>query len=82
MLLKAKTKRRRSKMEIMEEKEKELEKLREEIEKDREIAQLRNQLELESHKVAQMQPSKQLVDEMLRTGRAKINEEGEFLFIE
>ena len=49
MLLKAKTKRRRSKAEILAAKEAALTKLREEVEKDKKINQLKDQLQLSQH---------------------------------
>jgi uncharacterized protein with von Willebrand factor type A (vWA) domain len=82
MLLKAKTKRRRSKAEIIAETENELARLREEEMKDQEIDRLRKQLELKSNQAAQMQQSQHIVDELLRTGQLKVNEKGQYQMLE
>lgn len=78
MLLKANTKRRRSKAEILAAKEEEVAKLREEVKKDLEIARLREQLERKSQEVEKAKESQDFVNEMLRSGQAKVNEKGQF----
>ena len=76
--MKANTKRRRNKAEILAAKEEEVAKLREEVKKDLEIARLREQLDRKSQEVEKAKESQDFVNEMLRSGQAKVNEKGQF----
>ena len=78
MLLKASSKRRRSKAELLAAKAEEVDRLKQEVEKDKEIQRLRDQLEVSKHKEFELQSSKNIVDQMLQHGQARINSEGAF----
>lgn len=82
MLLKEKTGRRRSKAEILAAKEQEVERLREEQARIREIQELKDKLELKSQEAERHQQASEVISEMIRTGSAKINEQGQLELIQ
>ena len=81
MLLKEKTNRRRSKAEILAAKEQEAERLRDEIARIKEIQELRDKLELKNQEAKRHQQASEIINEMIRTGSAKVNEQGQLELI-
>ena len=81
MLLKEKTARRRSKAEILAAKEQEVERLREEVARIREIQELKDKLELKNQEAERHRQCSEVINEMIRTGSAKLNERGELELI-
>ena len=73
MLLKEKTGRRRSKAEILAAKEREVERLREELRLTREVQELKDKLELKNQEAERHRQSSECINEMIRTGSAKVN---------
>ena len=81
MLLKEKTNRRRSRAEILAAKEQEAERLREEIAHIKEIQELRDKLELKNQEADRHRQASDIINEMIRTGSAKVNEQGQLELI-
>ena len=81
MLLKADSKRRRSKAEIQAAKEAEIRRLQEALENEREIQRLKDQLVIVKAEAENHQSSSDVLNELMRLGKAKINEKGEFQLI-
>ena len=77
MLLKEKTNRRRSKAEILAVKEQEAQRLQEEIARIKEIQELRDKLELKKQEADRHKGSTEVINEMIRSGSAKVNEQGQ-----
>ena len=82
MLLKEKTGRRRSKAEILAAKEREVERLREELRLTREVQELKDKLELKNQEAERHRQSSECINEMIRTGSAKVNEQGQLELIQ
>ena len=82
MLLKEKTGRRRSKAEILAAKEREVERLREELRLTREVHELKDKLELKNQESERHRQSSECINEMIRTGSAKVNEQGQLELIQ
>jgi hypothetical protein len=82
MLLKEKTGRRRSKAEILAAKEREVERLHEELRLTREVQELKDKLELKHQEAERHRQASKIINEMIRTGSAKVNEQGQLELIQ